>query len=780
MGGCHFVPSANYYGRFNKQNMVKILHLVLIMNRAGQETFIMNMYRGIDRSRYNFGFLCTLDKEGDYDSEIRSLGGEIYFLPQNKMTGKLRHIDNYRIMKKEFAKYVGEYDVLHIHNYHAFDMYLAARAAKCAGFRKVVIHSHNTCTDTHYRLHTIFRPLLKTLSVKRLACSRAAGEWMYGKSRFEVINNGIDVKKFVYNPVAREEIRNELGISDKFVIGHIGRFEPQKNHQFLIKLFNEYHKKDNNSVLLLVGEGSLQEECKKLVEKLGIADSVIFYGVTSDTVKMYLAMDMFLFPSLYEGLGIVVIEAITSGLPCLITDTLPADLNINEKVVRCSLEANTGMWVDKISRIKQEVLENSRSSCDTEVKTAGYDFSNSIKLLQKAYGNSRKKAAFVFDGLRFGGIERVGINYVKMFKKMGYDITVFNISPKYNQMESELQDLCKVVTVKYERWMAPERYAATLKKVWWGKYIYPAAFTVMSVLSCIYRNCLKISNPYYRKKYDTAIAFSGHINDLTFVADKFVRGDKKIAWLHGAMYDYAVISPAFMRLYAKIKNLVSLSDMCDASMNKFMEEAKINKKTIYNPIYIEESRIDKACVEELKNKYGDFALMVARMDEDKDQKTAIDAIKILKTEYGLEKKLVLVGDGCNRKKYEEYVKANNLTEQIIFTGSKMDVWNYYSAASVYVHSSPLEGLPTVLLEAMYYKLPIAATDSIPGVREILRDGEGGLISNIFDARGLADNIYTLYTDKAKCDNLVSRGTERFKDFLPEKIYEQMQEYLKNI
>lgn len=399
----------------------------------------------------------------------------------------------------------------------------------------------------------------------------------------------------------------------------------------------------------------------------------------------------------------------------------------------------------------------------------------------KTYERRRKmRAALVMDGLRMGGIERVGLDYISILKNLGYDVDIYNLRPKLTELEKEVPDDCNILHINYPRWLAPERYGATLKKAWWGKYIYPIAYCVMSCANMVYLPIIRWKNRRQEKKYDLAIAFSGHVNDLTFIAKSYIKSAKKVAWLHGALYSYAIISPSYLQLYKKIKNIVSLSDMCDANFKEYMEDNEINKKTIYNPLYIGTRSVDQCVVDELEKKYGDFCLMVARMETDKDQKTAIDAIRLLNNSNRWNKKLLLVGDGSQRALLEKYVAEHNMEDQIIFAGQRYDVQNFYSAASIYVHSSPLEGLPTVLLEAMNYEVPIAATDSVPGVREILRDGEGGLISPIADADALAKNIYKLYTDKELVFQIIQRQRERRKAFAPEVVQNHLNEFIQNL
>ena len=291
----------------------------------------------------------------------------------------------------------------------------------------------------------------------------------------------------------------------------------------------------------------------------------------------------------------------------------------------------------------------------------------------------------------------------------------------------------------------------------------------------------KIYKIKYKKNVpnaEIAIAFSGHYNDLTFVSENF-KDAKKIAWLHGNEISYNDIAPGYFALYKKIKNLVCLSEKNDDKSEEFNEKNEINKALIYNPINLEGRKIDEKLVESLKQRYGDFILMVGRMAKDKDQATLIRALSYLKEKYSLKKNLVLVGDGSERESLEKLVQEKQLEKQVFFAGAHYDVQNYYMAASVYAHSSPAEGLPTVLLEAMYYGLPIASTNSEPGVYEILREN-CGLITPVGNAEALADSIYKLYTDKPLVEELKMNCQDRIKQFMPEHVIMQFENYIKTL
>lgn len=364
--------------------MIKVLHYVSIMNRAGQETFIMNMYRRMNRSKIQFGFLCSKSGTGDYDSEIRSLGGEIFHVQLDHSGKKTRHINNYKMLKSSFNKYTNAYQVIHIHNYHAFDITIEAIAALKAGFQKVVVHSHNSSADGHLTLHKLTKPIISKLHVVRLACSEDAKKWMYQTNDAIIVNNGIIIKDFLPQFQIRQKYRKQLGLENSFVIGNIARFFPQKNHGFMIRLFAEYYKQDSSAKLMLIGEGELKNEMQSLVKSLNIQNAVIFMGVREDTQKLYQVMDTFLFPSLFEGLGIVAIEAQAADLPCIVSNQIPKCVHITDRYFVCDLNSPMEEWIETIKKCKQISMEKRRNN-EEIIRNAGFSADENARKLYKIY-----------------------------------------------------------------------------------------------------------------------------------------------------------------------------------------------------------------------------------------------------------------------------------------------------------------------------------------------------------------------------------------------------------
>ncbi|MCC3670626.1 glycosyltransferase family 1 protein [Terrisporobacter mayombei] len=349
------------------------------MGRGGAETMAMNLYRNIDRSKVQFDFIVHTEKKCDYDDEINLLGGKIYRVPRYK---GINHFI-YRKQWIEFFRKHPEYDIIHGHMRSTASIYL--NIAKKYGL-KTISHSHNSSSGKGISsiIKNIMQYKIKYIADYLFSCSKSAGIWLYGKRRcdrenFFVLNNAIEADKFKLNLEKRENIRNELDINDKLVIGHIGRFHPQKNHEFLIEVFKLINKKNQDSVLLLVGDGELRECINEKVKKLGLEDKVIFTGVRDDVDSLVQAMDVIVFPSLYEGLPLTLIEIQVSGLPCIASDTITKDVNITKSIEYMSLESNKDLWANKILEVGK--FSNRYDRYEDIVKS-GYDIKTTSQWYQ--------------------------------------------------------------------------------------------------------------------------------------------------------------------------------------------------------------------------------------------------------------------------------------------------------------------------------------------------------------------------------------------------------------
>lgn len=369
------------------------------------------------------------------------------------------------------------------------------------------------------------------------------------------------------------------------------------------------------------------------------------------------------------------------------------------------------------------------------------------------------KFAFVFDGLGCGGIERVGIGYCNALVERGHEVTVINLVPSANEFVSQLSNKVIYIAKNFPRAAAPERYSTLVSRTAWGRYAYPAIYAFSSVATSIAKPCLRRG----LGSYDIAIAFSGHFNDLTFAALGFVKARRAIAWLHGTINSYGLISDGYINLYKHFDKLVCLSDEGIEEFRSAKHWLNLPLVKLYNPIDLSCPGRDAAKSDGLRMTYGDYILMVARLASPKDPKTLIDAVALLKDKYGIEKNCVIVGDGPDVAEIQRYVADSSVSSLIHLVGYDNNPTPYFDACGVFVLSSLNEGLPTVLLEAMSLGKPVVATN-VPGAREILEGGKDGLLCGIKDAENMAGCLACLYEEPAVAARYSELGLDRVKAF----------------
>ena len=357
--------------------MIRILQVVNDMHRAGLETMLMNYYRNIDRERVQFDFLTHRPEKSDYDDEIVSLGGKVYYAPR-------LYPQNYpayfKYMKQFWAQHP-EYKIVHSH----IDSmsYLPLLTAKKAGVPVRIAHSHNTSIDKDFKyiLKQLFRYGINSVANYHLACGSEAGRFLYRNDDFKVIPNAVDAEQFYFNADVRAAKRKELGLTAQFVIGHVGRLSYQKNHGFLLKIFAEIVKKEQNAILLLVGTGEKGQELRALVEQLALNNQVVFLGNRSDVAELYQAMDVFVLPSHFEGIPVVGVEAQFADLPCVFSDKVPSEVAFSAKVCFLPLSDSPEAWANRIIACRGQ----ERSSDRNEIVNSHYDIKTAYKILQDYY-----------------------------------------------------------------------------------------------------------------------------------------------------------------------------------------------------------------------------------------------------------------------------------------------------------------------------------------------------------------------------------------------------------
>ncbi|HFD2030266.1 TPA: glycosyltransferase family 1 protein [Clostridium perfringens] len=359
--------------------MKRILCIVGSMNAGGAETFLMKLYRNIDRTKYQMDFCVAIKEPGIYDNEIKSLGGKIlYTTPKSKGAVK-----SFMSIRKIVSENKYEY-VMRVSQHSLSGIELIA--AKLGGAKTTIFRSSNTQTGGGFinrLLHKICLPITKFVPDIKIAPSTEAADFMFGKNSIKkrnalILPNALDINLYMYDKKNRAKYREELDLKDKFVIGHVGRLTYQKNHDYLIDIFAEIKSKMNNSVLLIIGKGELRSEIEEKVEKLSLTDSVMFLGVREDIPQLLSAMDVFIFPSFFEGMPNTVIEAQTSGLPCIISDTITKEAAVTQYVKFLSLNDSVKTWASKVLEFV-DASDEKRKLVVQEIISNGYNIENTVK-----------------------------------------------------------------------------------------------------------------------------------------------------------------------------------------------------------------------------------------------------------------------------------------------------------------------------------------------------------------------------------------------------------------
>lgn len=360
--------------------MIKILMTTARMPVNGISNVIIQYCNYIDKEKFQVDLL-TSKIDPIYERQFEKTGGKLTLWPDREENQIMYLWKLTKLLKR------GKYDILHTHGNSA-TMAIEMLAAKLAKIPVRISHSHNT-TCTHKILDKILRPIFYYSYTEAIACGEAAGKWMYRNNTFTTINNGVDLSKFSFNILEREKLRKKLNVEDKFVIGHIGRFTYQKNHEFLLNVFIEVLKKREDAVLILIGTGPKLEEIKDKVIDLGIEKKVMFYGVTDQAALFYSAFDMFVLPSRFEGLPFVLVETQACGLPTIVSKNVTSEVVCTDFTKQLSID-RVDEWVSMINEEKCTVQQRGRNSvlAQQKLQCLGYSINYVIQSLEKFYVNS--------------------------------------------------------------------------------------------------------------------------------------------------------------------------------------------------------------------------------------------------------------------------------------------------------------------------------------------------------------------------------------------------------
>lgn len=362
---------------------IRILNLFTIMDRGGAETMVMNYYRKMDHSKVQFDFMVHREKRGAYDDEIEAMGGRIFRMPPVRPWTAVRYRKTIRLFYQQHP----EYRIIHSHmselGYYDFI------EAEKTGVPVRICHAHNRPYgfDIKSPVRFYYKNAMRPHITHMFVCGEESGDWLFGKknrANFIQMNNAVDAERFVFDDEIRRRVRYENKIrDDQLVVGHVGRFDRQKNHDFIIDIFEEIHKKNPNAILLLIGNDSTDEGeiIHRKVDRMGLSLWIRFLGSRSDVRDILQAMDVFILPSLFEGLSVASIEAQASGLPVLISDAVPIECKITDLVNVMALHDSPQMWAEEVLRLARLPRKNTYK----EIRDTGFDIAENAQWLQNFY-----------------------------------------------------------------------------------------------------------------------------------------------------------------------------------------------------------------------------------------------------------------------------------------------------------------------------------------------------------------------------------------------------------
>lgn len=369
----------------------RILHIVSSMDRGGAETLIMNVYRNINLTKYQFDFVCHKDVKGHYDDEIFQLGGRIYRIPSLGQIGPIRYMIR-------LIKIIKSQPFIAIHSHTDFQSGFPALAGRIVGIKHRICHSHSTgwLRNNHIKNRIIFkflRFLINFSATRFCSCSKDAGAFLFGGRAFKsnkgmILRNGIDLENFMkVEKLPRKTLYEELSLpEDSILIGHVGTFSESKNHIFIIKIIKQLVEKDNRYHLILVGDGPLKLSIEEEAERIGISEHIKFLGVREDIPRLMKAFHVFLFPSFFEGFGLVAIEAQSVGTPCILSDTIPKETDMGLGLISfVSLDKSVDVWCKQVES-SLNCKRPKKTRIIRQVIMNGYDIRNNINEWLSLYG----------------------------------------------------------------------------------------------------------------------------------------------------------------------------------------------------------------------------------------------------------------------------------------------------------------------------------------------------------------------------------------------------------
>lgn len=369
---------------------VKVLHYIPGFDLGGIESRLLDWYRNIDRTKVQFDVLILTDLDNELVREIQALGGNVYKISNFSFKTIIKFMKD---IKKFFSEN-NDYSVVHCHSLTTG--YFILKEAKKYGISSRIIHSRTTSLNSEEKFLFVKNQMKNktpSFATDYFACSQEAGKWAFNKkklqsSKFMVINNGIEIKKFIFNLEKRKQLRGKLKIENSFIIGNVARFTSSKNHEFILKVFSEVLKKDETSKLMFIGEGPTEKKIKQIANEMGILDHILFLGRKNNVEDYMQCMDLFLFPSHFEGFGTVAVEAQAAGLPCVVSEGVPKSVDITNLIEHLPLAKEPAEWAKYILKFRDGY---ERENMYNEITQGGFNAETIAKWLENFYLESSMK-----------------------------------------------------------------------------------------------------------------------------------------------------------------------------------------------------------------------------------------------------------------------------------------------------------------------------------------------------------------------------------------------------
>ena len=638
---------------------------------GGVESVIMNYYRHLDHTKIQFDFICDEDSTRIPYDEIKKLGGRVFLVP------KYQKLPQYlKALEDLFRK--NHYRIVHsnVNTLSVFPLY----AAKKAGVPIRISHSHSTSNVREWKrniIKNILRPFSKRYATDYFACSELAGRYLFGSKTFDrgevkIIHNAIDLDKFKFDPIARKNLRKELGIDDEtIVIGHVGRFVQTKNHHFLIYAFKKYHNKNPNAKLLLIGTGPLEEKIKAKVKKLNLEDSVLFLGQRNDTNKLYSVMDIFCLPSLYEGLPVAGIEAQAAGLPCVYSDKVTIEADAANNAYYASIK-NIYSYLQTL----EQSIANRVKNRNNIKFSKHFQISSNVNILEKFYQQPLRVMHLISTDV-FSGAENVACQIINLFKdNQEYIMTYCTVIGK----NKEALECRGINTTELDRF--------NLK-------------SIKKACSSFKPNIIHAHDP---KAAIAAVLTNNKQNIISHIHSNH-RYMRKIT-LKSLIYHFYIE-----------KHIIGIIWVSNSARDEYVF-AKNIPKTL--PSYVIQNVVDgnqlKSIAKTDKNNYNFDIIFLGRLEDVKDPLRFVKLIEKIKQHQEI--KVAMVGDGSLRSQVEEEIDKLSLNKNIVLFGNQVNPYKILLNSKILVITSKYEGMPMNALEAIACNIPVVSTP-VDGLLDII-------------------------------------------------------------